>query len=134
MTDFLDDIVASAPEMQRLVAEEAFILDAIEEIYAAMEQAGVSKTDLARELNTSLANVSQKLRGTSNLTLRTVAAIAHAMNLRPVLRLEDSRVASGWGQVYGRPAYGAMARAYPCNDATYHTMSDGVLTYEELSA
>ena len=134
MTDFLDDIVESSPEMQRLVTEESFILDTIEEIYAAMEKAGVSKTDLARELNTSLANVSQKLRGTSNLTLRTVAAISHAMNLKPTIRFEEPHVANGWGQVYINNTLRASGKASPCNDEDYDFTSDSPGTYEELLA
>lgn len=136
MTDFLDDIVESSPEMQRLVTEETFILDTIEEIYAAMEKAGISKTDLARELNTSLANVSQKLRGTSNLTLRTVAAISHAMNLKPTIKFEDPHVVNGWGQVYVNHAFSAPGKVQvrPGNDERYDYAADTTATFEELLA
>lgn len=136
MTDFLDEIVKSSPEMKRLVTEEGFILDAIEEIYAAMEKAGVSKTDLARELGCSLANISQKLRGTSNLTLRTVAAIAHAMNLKPTIKLEDPQTSNGWGQVYVNHAFSAPGKVQvrPGNDERYDFAADTTAAFEELLA
>lgn len=134
MTDFLDDIVESSPELQRLVTEESFILDTIEEIYAAMEKAGISKTDLARELGTSQANISQKLRGTSNLTLRTVAAIAHAMSLKPTIKFEDPHVVNGWGQVYVNNTLRAFGKATPCNDERYEFAPDTPNSYEELLA
>lgn len=134
MKDFLDEIVDASPEMKRLVTEEGFILDAIEEIYAAMEKAGVSKTDLARELGCSLANISQKLRGTSNLTLRTVAAIAHAMNLKPTLRLEAPEAVNGWGKVYINEVINVPGVVVPCNDAQYEFDENMTNHFDQLLA
>lgn len=134
MKDFLDEIVDASPEMKRLVAEEGFILDAIEEIYAALERTGISKTDLARDLGTSLANVSQKLRGTSNLTLRTVAAIAHVMNLKPTLRFEAPEAVNGWGKVYVNDAFNAPGVAVSCNDAEYDFDEDLTNNFDQLLA
>lgn len=134
MTDFLDKIVEASPGMKRLVAEEGFILDAIEEIYAAMEKMGVSKSDLARELGTSQANISQKLRGTSNLTLRTVAAVAHAMNLRPRLSLEDPAAKNGWGKVYVNMAFNNPGRVVSCNDTQYGFDENAANDFEQMLA
>mgnify|MGYP000117194880 CR=1 FL=1 len=57
------------------------------------EQRGLSQSDLARSLDTNRAAVSRRLRGETNLTLRTIAGFAWAMNRRIVFRLvkPDSR-------------------------------------------
>jgi len=58
---------------------------------------GLTQRDLARSLETNRAAISRRLRGESNLTLRTVAALAWAMNRRIVFRLAEREAQTGDG-------------------------------------
>lgn len=69
------------------IKRQDLIVNVTEQIWAAMEAAGVSKADLARALNTSKSNITQLLSGSRNLTLSTLADIASALNVSPDVRL-----------------------------------------------
>lgn len=62
-----------------------FVLDATQQVRAAMRAEGVSARELARRLEMSEARVSQMLNTTPNLTLHTLGRIFTALNLDPVL-------------------------------------------------
>jgi transcriptional regulator with XRE-family HTH domain len=59
--------------------QEQLLFDATELISRAMEQQGVSKSDLAKRLGKSKAFVTQVLGGQSNMTLRTLSDLASAL-------------------------------------------------------
>jgi transcriptional regulator with XRE-family HTH domain len=59
--------------------QEQLLFDATELISRAMEQQGVSKTDLAKRLGKSRAFVTQVLRGQNNMTLRTLSDLANVL-------------------------------------------------------
>lgn len=71
--------IKGSKERQRLFAEEGLILEATEEVWAALERTGKSRADVARLLGTSKANITQLLNGGRNLTLRTLADIAFVL-------------------------------------------------------
>lgn len=84
---------------RKLFAEESLIVDAAEEIWAAMERKGVSKTDLAALLGTSKANITQLLSGSRNMTLRTLADISFYLGQRVSLKVcEPLEVDNAWEQ------------------------------------
>ena len=84
-------------ERQRLFAQEGLILEASEEVWAALENAGKNKADLARLLGTSKANVTQLLDGGRNLTLRTLADIAFVLGYTARVHfVETADHANGW--------------------------------------
>lgn len=65
---------------ERLVAEERLILEAQMEIIRSLNDRGITQADLARKLGVSESYISQMLGlSARNLTLRTVARIAHAL-------------------------------------------------------
>jgi antitoxin component HigA of HigAB toxin-antitoxin module len=70
---------------ERLVAEEALILDAQELIVGLMERESLTRVELARKLGKSKGFVSHILSGKRNLTLRTLADCAHVMGYRLTL-------------------------------------------------
>lgn len=70
------------PEYARTYAEESALADASELIAEAMEHAGVTNADLARRLKVSRSEVTARLRGDRNLTLRKLAATLHALGSR----------------------------------------------------
>ena len=85
--DFLDRQTAS-PEARRLYEQERLILWTTEAVAEAMAELGMTRAQLAEALGTSRANVTQLLSGSRNMTLRTLAAVAHACELRAEIRLE----------------------------------------------
>ncbi|WP_286976218.1 helix-turn-helix transcriptional regulator [Candidatus Aquicultor secundus] len=58
---------------------EGVILEVTEEILGRMEQLGINKTDLARLLGVNKAAVTKFLRGSENLTLKTLVKVAMAL-------------------------------------------------------
>ena len=79
----LEEWLDESDENRKLFAEEGLILDVTEEIWAALERKGWSKSQLADALGLSLSHVSRLLNGSRNMTLRTLADIAYALGMRP---------------------------------------------------
>jgi transcriptional regulator with XRE-family HTH domain len=77
-------------------AEEELIVDAAEEIWAAMAAAKVTKKDVADRLGKSKAFISQLLNGSRNMTLRTFADIAHCIGYRAKLSLQQQDSVALW--------------------------------------
>lgn len=74
--------------------EQAALLIAVQEgLLEVMEDTGVTRSELARELGQSPANVTQVLSGERNLTLKTLSDVAFALGhrvevtFRPIRRL-----------------------------------------------
>lgn len=68
----------SEDDFNRIYAEEALVVDVMEEIAGWMEDHQISRAELARRLGTSAANITQMLRG-RNVSLRTLASTVHVM-------------------------------------------------------
>lgn len=77
-----------SPESRRLYEEERLILWATEAVAEAMANQRLTRTQLAEALGTSRPNVTQLLSGSRNMTLRTLAALAHACGMRVDLKIE----------------------------------------------
>jgi transcriptional regulator with XRE-family HTH domain len=80
-----------SPEAQQLLREKELIHQTTQTIYAVMEKNGVTKAELARRLGKTNAYVSQLLSGDRNLTLRTIADIALALEIYPRVVLSEKR-------------------------------------------
>ena len=78
----------ASPESRRLYEEERLILWATEAVAEAMANQGLTRAELAEALGTSRPNVTQLLSGSRNMTLRTLAALAHACGARAAVQLE----------------------------------------------
>ena len=76
------------PEARRRYEEERLILWTAEVIAEAMAEAGLTRAAVAEALGTSRANVTQLLSGSRNMTLRSLAALAHACGKRAEVRIE----------------------------------------------
>ena len=76
------------PEARRRYEQERLILWTTEAICEAMEKRGVNHAAIAGKLSTSRANVTQLLSGSRNMTLRSLAALAHACDMRAEINLE----------------------------------------------
>ncbi|MCK9518033.1 MAG: helix-turn-helix domain-containing protein [Dehalococcoidia bacterium] len=60
-----------------------------EVIVDRMEALGVSRSELAERLGVKPPRVTQILAGSGNLTLRTLAHVAHALDARVVIEFKD---------------------------------------------
>lgn len=85
-----------APEYDALYAQEAAMVDAAELIAGALEASGMSRADLARALNISRAEVTARLKGERNITVRKLAETLHAMG--ETLTLGSERIALDRGR------------------------------------
>lgn len=74
-----------------LVRQEELILDVTDRLTEALDNAGITKGELAERLGKSREFVSQVFGGGRNLTLRTVSDIAAALSLRPTLQFVPDR-------------------------------------------
>lgn len=79
------------PEARRRYEEERLILWTTEAICEAMEERGLNRAAVAGKLGTSRANVTQLLSGSRNMTLRSLAGLAHACGMRAEIGLEELR-------------------------------------------
>ena len=59
------------------------------------DRSGITQQAIAQKLNVNRSVVNRLLRGDSNLTLRSVAEIAWALELKPVFELEPHKIISG---------------------------------------
>lgn len=57
------------------------------DILVAMEQLGISKSDLARKLSKSKSYVTQTLSGARNMTLGTLSDICFVLNIQPTVKV-----------------------------------------------
>ncbi len=80
----------SDKEFDQLVRQEELILQ-VTELTQALEDAEMTRVELAKRLGKSPGFVSQVLGGGRNLTLRTVADIAYALSRRPRLKLSSDQ-------------------------------------------
>jgi transcriptional regulator with XRE-family HTH domain len=73
------------PENRRIFEQERVLVDAAELVSTAMEFRGVNRSELANRLECSKAYITQVLRGSQNLTLKTLADVFYGLNCRLVL-------------------------------------------------
>jgi len=73
------DVLMQDPEFRRLFAIESLAGSASNIIAELMEQQGVNKAELAKRLKKSRSWITQLLSGKANMTIRTLAEVAHAL-------------------------------------------------------
>lgn len=69
-------------DLARLTRQEELILDVTELILEKMEQKGLNKSKLAEMLGTNKSHITQLLRGSRNMTLRTVSDIFFGLDYK----------------------------------------------------
>jgi transcriptional regulator with XRE-family HTH domain len=99
----------SNPERERLKAQEKLIFTATELLSEAIEHRGVTRRELAARVGVRPGEITQRLTGSRNLTLRTLADMLHALGYGLDLELRDlagswSRVPRAYEDAYRRPA------------------------------
>lgn len=73
-------------ESEKLIEQELLVLHATELISRWMEEQRISKAELARRIQKSRSYVTQLLSGSRNMTLRTFADLAFALERKVELR------------------------------------------------
>jgi hypothetical protein len=74
-----EHIDSSAIDYDRLVAQETLLFDAAECVAELINDAGISRTELAKRLGKSKGFVTQVLAGDRNMTLRTLADLGYVL-------------------------------------------------------
>lgn len=69
-------------EYLRTYAQEAAMVDASELIAETLEKSNLNQTDLARKLHISKSEISARLAGERNITVRKLADTLHAMGYK----------------------------------------------------
>jgi transcriptional regulator with XRE-family HTH domain len=77
-------------ELAKLTRQEELILDLTELILGRMEQKGVNKSELSNLLDTNKSHVTQLLRGSRNMTLRTISDIFFELDCKLILDVVPS--------------------------------------------
>ena len=67
------------PDYSAVYAEESAMVDASEIIAEALEASGMSQAALARALGVARSEITERLRGNRNITVRNLAATLHAL-------------------------------------------------------
>jgi len=91
-------------EYERLLAAEALILDSTELISELMHEKGLTRAELAKLIGKTRGFVSQVLAGNRNMTLRTLADLAYALDAR--ISIFAQPLESVNGQSAGAPMRG----------------------------
>ncbi len=79
----------NSPEVQREIAEDRLFVDVVEHITRAMELRGVARSELANMCGVSRSEMSQRLSGSRNLTLKVVAGTLHELGFGLEVGLVD---------------------------------------------
>jgi transcriptional regulator with XRE-family HTH domain len=104
------------------------VLDVTEQIYRAMQDAGLRPSNLAERMNVSRSFVSQLLNGRPNMTMRTLIGVALALGLRVQIELRPAaQASSGQLDIQEEGDCGEMRLAEP-----RHTHSDETLKEQRM--
>ena len=83
---------------RQLVVQEKLLLEASEAVCRALDERGMSRSELAKLLSVRASEITQRLSGGRNLTLRTLAEmldlLGYDVHLSVVDRRADSRLGS----------------------------------------
>lgn len=83
------------PEKRRVRAQERLVFNATEAVCDALAERGMTRKELATRLEVSPGEVTQRLNGRRNLTLRSLADMLDALGFDLEVELRDRRAASG---------------------------------------
>lgn len=77
------------PDRRRLFAEEELLLAATELVAEAIHERGITRQELARRLDVQPSEITQRLTGARNMTLRTFAGMMDALGFKVILSKVD---------------------------------------------
>ena len=117
----MSDLWEETPEALRILAEERAVVQAAELISAGIEATGLRRRDLADKLGISPSELSQRLGGKRNLTLRSLAAMVHELGCELEIRARGAAAQHGHG-------FYAQSRetSWPSDDMSYASPRGGL--------
>ena len=77
------------PEVRRALAEERGVLEATELVNCLLDERQVSRNELSKRLGISRSEVTQRLSGKRNLSVKTLAAMLHELGYKLRLGCDD---------------------------------------------
>lgn len=99
MSDFIERWIAESEDNAKVLAEERLIVEVAESIWAVLEKKKLNKADLANLLEKERSDITQLLDGNRNMTLRTLADIAFALNSHVKVWIDDGNNALEWQDI-----------------------------------
>lgn len=69
---------------------EELIVDVTESIYEIMKKNNMNKSKLAKASGLSKARITKLLDGSANMTLKSIADIAHALKVTPKIHIDST--------------------------------------------
>lgn len=111
LTDWL-----STEERRVEFAEETLIVEVAEQIWAAMASTKATKSEIADRLGKSKAFISQMLNGSRNMTLRSLADIAHCLGYKVHISLKPEKSVDAWQPATVLQFNQQFINAAPVND------------------
>lgn len=94
------------PESMRALAEERALLEAAELISEGLEVRGITRSSFAKALGVVKSEVTQRLSGQRNLTVKSLAAMLHELDYDLELRSRDRRGTRHVLRASGRISHG----------------------------
>lgn len=94
------------PESLRSLAEERALVDVAELVSEAIEARRTSRKALAEKLGIARSEITQRLSGRRNLTVRSLAAMLHELDYDLQLRVRDRQHARPAWRVCGEVGVG----------------------------
>lgn len=91
-----------SPEYWRQMAT----LDFAEDLSRLMEEAGMTRAELARRMGTSQAYITQVLRADANFTLETMTRLAMVFDRRVTVHLAPKHSVTAWEDTPYTPRHG----------------------------
>ena len=116
----------------------ALAVNFLAEVYARMQETGMTKAQLAVAMGVSPAYVTKLFNGSSNLTMETMAKLAHAVGGKAHVHLAKHDVSVRWFDVHPGHAAVRPTSAY-AKDLKYvaskpsNTAAPTELTYQDVS-
>ena len=87
MPTLIEKLLSTTEEGKRELARQLLLVSVSDQIWEVLEHEKVSCAELANRLHTSTSNVSQMLSGRRNMTLGTLADIAHELGYQARVHL-----------------------------------------------
>jgi len=113
MSELLNKLRAKLAEAREshVYRKESVILDFTEDLVVRMDELGMTRSELARKLDTSPAYVTKILRGNANFTLDSLVKIAHAVGCQLSTHLTPCDREAMWIEVMTKSAVGVVDTA-----------------------
>ncbi|EPR76272.1 hypothetical protein ADILRU_1406 [Leifsonia rubra CMS 76R] len=90
------------PHYAATYAAEGAMVDAAQLIATALESSSMTQSELARALRVSRSEITARLRGERNITIRKLAETLHALGHELDLRCEQAEIVTSEASTYTR--------------------------------